>query len=390
MNLTFANVLLTLAGNKVKSVMSGDQNAAVDQADIARDIPYVEKNTTGSFSWHWYQNGYDAEPNETGAAAAGHANYVSHHNGAQYFGYISNNSKEQPNLKGENDFFTDIGAKNLPSDGGVFYIRGGYNNILNQKPPIQNPDYPDTMGLTAMEIATIDAAKAGDDDHPSYSDKQLSEAMNARVINAIAHSKYWDESAIILTYDESDGGYDHEPPEILSYGPDKLPLARGVRIPLLLISPYARAGAVSHAEGDHNAIIETINAIFGLPPLSTLPDEAAALKAGDFEHVQRLRAGRVQAEVSRPARHQLRDHRQSALGLQPGPPERNREAVAGFVRGYSRRHRREVPALRWQWLRGDPPHADRQQTPELDPGGFQHAARDAARLQRNHSVNTSP
>ena len=71
------------------------------------------------------------------------------------------------------------------------------------------------------------------------------------------------------------------PPRILSYGPDGLPLARGIRVPLLLISPYARAHAVSHAEGDHNAVIETINAIFGLPPLSSLPDEAEALKAGD-------------------------------------------------------------------------------------------------------------
>jgi phospholipase C len=38
--------------------------------------------------------------------------------------------------------------------------------------------------------------------------------------------------------------------------------------------------AVSHAEGDHNAVIETINAIFGLPALASLPDEAQALAAG--------------------------------------------------------------------------------------------------------------
>jgi phospholipase C len=54
-----------------------------------------------------------------------------------------------------------------------------------------------------------------------------------------------------------------------------------VRVPLILISPYARTHAVSHAEGDHNAIIETINDIFGLPPLATLPDEAEALAAGN-------------------------------------------------------------------------------------------------------------
>ena len=68
--------------------------------------------------------------------------------------------------------------------------------------------------------------------------------MAARVINAIAANKdVWEHSAIVITYDESDGLYDHVAPEILSYGPDGLPLARGIRIPLLLISPYARVHA---------------------------------------------------------------------------------------------------------------------------------------------------
>ena len=91
--------------------------------------------------------------------------------------------------------------------------------------------------------------------------------------------KIWEQCAIIITYDESDGFYDHVPPRILSYGPDGLPLSRGIRVPLILISPYARTHAVSHVEGDHNAVIETINAIFGLPALASLPDEAQALAA---------------------------------------------------------------------------------------------------------------
>ena len=131
-------------------------------------------------------------------------------------------------------------------------------------------------------MAAINASKAGDDDHPAYSDREISEAMAAKVINAIASDpEIWKQCAIIITYDESDGFYDHVPPRILSYGPDKLPLSRGIRVPLILISPYARTHVVSHVEGDHNAVIETINSIFGLPPLATLPDEAQALTAGD-------------------------------------------------------------------------------------------------------------
>jgi phospholipase C len=105
--------------------------------------------------------------------------------------------------------------------------------------------------------------------------------LTAHVINAVASNPdIWKQRAIIITYDESDGYYDHLPPRILAYGPDGLPLARGIRIPLIVISPYARVHAVSHAEGDHNAVIETINAIFGRPALASLPDEADALAAG--------------------------------------------------------------------------------------------------------------
>jgi phospholipase C len=172
----------------------------------------------------------------------------------------------------------------LPRSGGVFYLRGGHYNLKypNESAVIQNPNYPNKSGLTPTELAAIKQAKSGDDDHPSYSDSQLTEAIAARVINAIAaNNDIREHSAIVITYDESGGLYDHGAPRTLSYGPDGLPLARGIRVPLLLISPYARVHAVSHTEGDHNAVVETINALFGLPALSSLPDEADALAAGD-------------------------------------------------------------------------------------------------------------
>ena len=260
-----------------------DRNPVFDLLDVKKDIAFIANLGGEPVQWRWYQNGYDQEPTDKGGPAS-HENYVSHHNGPQYFGYIANNPAEETNLRGEGDFFADLGKNALPRNGGVFYLRGGYYNLNypRQTAIIQNPNYPNKNGLTPAEIAAIDVAKSGDDDHPSYSDSQLAEAMAARAINAIAANKdVWEHSAIVITYDESDGLYDHVAPRILSYGPDGLPIARGIRIPLLLISPYARVHAVSHAEGDHNAVIETINALFGLPALSSLPDEAEALAAGD-------------------------------------------------------------------------------------------------------------
>ena len=274
-NLTFASLPLTFQGRDIQSVLSGNKNPAFDLPDIQQDIPFIQNVGTKPVNWRWYQEGYDLEPTDTNGTAS-HDAYVSHHNGAQYFGYVANTPQvSNASLRGLGDFFADAANNALPK-GGVFYIRGGYTNQQGLTPPITNPHTP------TDEVAAINAAKVGDDDHPGYSDRQISESMAARAINAIASNpKLWKQSAIILTYDESDGFYDHVPPRVLSYGPDGLPLSRGVRVPLLLISPYGRTHAVSHVEGDHNAVIETINAIFGLPALASLPDEKQALADGN-------------------------------------------------------------------------------------------------------------
>ena len=278
-NLTFATVPLTLGGTDTAALMAQDRDAEHDQADIKQDLAFIASRAGKPVAWRWYQEGYDHEPTDS-AAEASHDSYVSHHQGPQYFGYMANNPAYHDNLRGLGDFYADMARGDLPAGGGVFYIRGGFTNLLGQTPPITNPNYP--AALTDADKATIAKVKGGDDDHPSYSDRQLSETMMARVINAVAaRPEIWSQSAIVIAYDESDGFYDHVPPRILSFGPDGLPLARGIRVPTLLISPYARTHVVAHPEGDHNAVIETLDAIFDLPPLATLPDEAQALKAGE-------------------------------------------------------------------------------------------------------------
>ena len=354
-NLTFASLPLTFMGGWINWFADQDRKPAFDLLDVKKDIAFIGQLGGVPVQWRWYQNGYDQEPTDLSGAAT-HENYVSHHNGPQYFGYIANNPAEETNLRGEGDFFADMAKNALPRTGGVFTIRGGYYNLNYPKQTaiIPNPNYPNKNGLTAAEIAAINVAKSGDDDHPSYSDSQLSEAMAARAINAIAANKeIWEHSAIIITYDESDGLYDHVPPRILSYGPDGLPLARGIRIPLILISPYARVHAVSHAEGDHNAVIETINALFGLPALSSLPDEVDGARRRRFGSVQRLRASRLRTEILGSARHELAHHRQPPHGVRQGAGERRTAAAACVLRNDPERDRRDVPALRRQGLRSD-------------------------------------
>jgi phospholipase C len=289
-NLTFASLPLTLAGKTLEETTKSDADPARDLADIGQDIPFIAKGGNPAYAWGWYQNGYDAEPglpDANGISTVPHASYIGHHNGPQYFGYVANNPAESAHLHGLGDFFTDVAKKALPDGGGVFYVRGGYDNIQGLKPDTSH-------AVSPADAAYIAANMPGDDDHPGYSDSQISEALLATEINAIAASPYWPNSAIVITYDESEGDYDHVPPRILSYDPNGLPLSRGPRIPLLLISPFARAHAVSHEEGDHNSVIRLIDTVFGLSPLADLPDEMAALVAGETGPFQTGPAGFVQ------------------------------------------------------------------------------------------------
>jgi phospholipase C len=264
LNLTYATLPITLAGPTLPGIVAQDANPAADLADVRDDIGYVAHQWNGA-SWGWFQEGYRGEPLKS---------YISHHNGPQYFGYIANNVAERANLHGLGDFFSAVSTGTLPRPG-VFYVKGGYQNIMGLKPVAPFP--------------AVQTNFAGDDDHPGYSDAQISEALVAESVNRIVKSRYWNQSAIIITYDDSEGDYDHVPPPLRSIGPGvgNSPadfLSDGPRVPLIVISPFAKDHRVEHAYGDQGSVVKFIDHVFGLTALSDLPDEQqarlAALIAG--------------------------------------------------------------------------------------------------------------
>ena len=265
LNQTYASLPLTFTGTKAKSVTAADRAPAEDLADVRQDIPAIAADHVKQVAWGWYEEGYDREPNDKNGPL--HSGYIGHHNGPQYFGYVSNNPQMTAHLHGLGDFFSDVSADKLAPAGGIYYIRGGFKNIANLKPASPDP--------------AVQQKFVGDDDHPGYSDSAISEALVAREVNAIAQSKYWKNSAIIITYDESEGDYDHVPPALTEFDPQGLPLSRGPRIPLIIISPYARAHVVSHESGDHASVIKFLEMLYGLPKLADLPDEMKARLAGE-------------------------------------------------------------------------------------------------------------
>ncbi len=264
---TYASLPLSFMGPQIQTIIKSDENPTLDLLDVQNDIQAIAKQNKTNVPWGWYQEGYDHEPFDKGANnTASTASYIVHHNGPQYFGYVGDNPQELLHLHGLGDFYTDLSNKALPAGGGVFYVRGGYNNLDGLKPHDPNP--------------TVQSAFLGNNDHPAYSDSQISEAAIADAVNAIAMSPYWSESAIVITYDESDGYYDHAPFQIRSYSPDGLPYAAGSRIPAIVVSPYSLAHVAVHSYAEHSTIIKFINHLFGLTPLAELPDEASARAAG--------------------------------------------------------------------------------------------------------------
>jgi len=249
----YATLPLTFAG-------TDNAKATHETSDVAEDLAAIARSGRTPLPWGWYQEGY-VSPHE---ALPG---YVAHHNAPQYFAYLRNNDVYWSHIHPLPQILAQLHNGTLP-DRGVFYIKGGSRNGFGWKPA--NPD------------PMVQAEYRGDDDHPGPgdADHQVGEAFVATFVNAIARSKYWNDSAIVITWDDAGGFYDHVPPPHFERCADGNPCGDGQRLPLLLISPYAKNGAVIHDTGDTGSIVKFIETVFDLPALASLPDEKPYLPEG--------------------------------------------------------------------------------------------------------------
>jgi len=145
--------------------------------------------------------------------------------------------------------------------------------VPNAPPPngtaCTGPDYTANVVLQSTQVLTdiangqlasvswvIPSGQASD--HAGISDGS-GPSWVASVVNAIGNSQYWSNTAIIITWDDWGGWYDHVvPPAIInSY-------EYGFRVPLIVVSPYAKAAYISHQVNDFGSILKFIEATFGL------------------------------------------------------------------------------------------------------------------------------
>jgi len=108
------------------------------------------------------------------------------------------------------------------------------------------------------------------------------ENWTVQVVNAVMSGPDWNSTALFITWDDFGGLYDHVPPPQL----DQFGL--GPRVPLLIISPYARKGYISHTLYEHSSILKFVETRYHLPALTSRDSRASnMLDSFDFSQPSR-------------------------------------------------------------------------------------------------------
>jgi phospholipase C len=158
--------------------------------------------------------------------------------------------------------------------------------------------FNDLTNGTLPQVALVESA-SGLDEHPGEGNLLVGQKHVAGIINALMQSSAWPESVFILTYDEMGGLFDHVPP-VSTMNPDGIKpflnpgdpttgvppdvpgdfTRTGMRIPLIVISPWVKKNFVSHTPADFTAILKFIETKFKLPSLT--PRDAAQPDMTEF------------------------------------------------------------------------------------------------------------
>jgi phospholipase C len=178
-----------------------------------------------SISWGWYGEGYNDATNSVSAAYCGICDPM------QYSASIMTS----PTLRKNTEY--------------------GLSDFLSQ-----------AKGGTLPAVSFL---KPGDDDsHPGYSTLASFETFVTNAIAAVqANPAEWKSTAIFITMDESGGYYDSGYIQPVSFFGD------GPRVPMIVVSPYAKRGAVDHTYTDHVSILKFIEANWGLSPLTSYSED---------------------------------------------------------------------------------------------------------------------
>jgi phospholipase C len=216
-------------------------------------------------TWGWFQGGFAPTSTNSGGAVCGatstniagavDAEYSPHHNPFQYYASTANPAHLAP---------TSLSEIGYTDQANHQYDLSLFADALNG-----------TGGATLPSVSYLKAPEA-EDGHPGYSDPLDEQQFIVNEVNAIEKSKYWASTAIVITYDDSDGWYDHVAPKVINGSDDatmdsavctSTPVTIGTtndrcgysqRLPLVVISPYTRSNYVSSNTTNTASVVKFI------------------------------------------------------------------------------------------------------------------------------------
>ena len=180
-------------------------------------------------------------------------------------------------------------ADSLASAGVSWMFYGGVPNVFSTIRHIRNSAAWTSNFASSAQFLT-DAAAGNlpavswlasppqEDEHPP-ADWCIGENWTVQALNALMQGPDWNSTVVFITWDDFGGLYDHvSPPQLDQFG-------LGPRVPLLIISPYAKPGHISHTVYEHSSILKFVETRYRLGPL-TLRDATASNMLDSFDFLQ--------------------------------------------------------------------------------------------------------
>lgn len=116
----------------------------------------------------------------------------------------------------------------------------------------------------------------------------------ASVVNTIGASKFWSSTAIVILWDDWGGFYDHEAPPFFDDAG-----GLGFRVPMIVVSPYVKAGTITHTQYEFGSVLKFVEQTFGLGSMHTTDARATSI-SNMFDFTMKARSfKKIQADLSR-------------------------------------------------------------------------------------------
>ena len=187
-------------------------------------------------------------------------------------------------------------------------LEGRFKDFDNFNTDLNNPSYTTSYAFIEPNYGHVLTGDFtyGNSQHPK-DDVTRGEGLLKAIYETIRNSPHWDNSVLIVTYDEHGGFYDHVPPPQIVAPEDAVTdpgnntnqfdfKQLGVRVPTVIISPLIPKGVIDSTIYDHTTVLATVESIFGLQPLTERDKQANTLN-----HLFSLSTTRNDAPATLPA-----------------------------------------------------------------------------------------